>query len=64
MKKLKVKPIEGFDCIAYKRKVQEQIYQETKDMTPEEEMAYIRRKAHEGKMGEIWRKLQRKPVTR
>ena len=64
MKKLNIKPIEGFDCMAFKRKAQAQIYQEIKDMTAEEEIAYFHRKAREGKMGAIWRKLQRKPVAR
>jgi len=64
MKKINIKPIKGFDCIAMKRKIQEKIYQETKDMSPEEEIAYIRKSVHEGPMGELWRKLAQKPVSR
>ena len=60
MSKLNIKPIKGFDCIAFKRKVQEQIYQETKDMTPEQEMEYIHRNARESK---IWRRFAKKPVA-
>ena len=32
------------DAIAMKRRIQEQIYEETKDMTPEEFIAYIHRR--------------------
>lgn len=61
MSEEKPKIIEGFDCIAFKRKVQEEIYQETKDMTPEEELEYIHRQVQES---EIWRKFQKKPAAR
>jgi hypothetical protein len=61
MSKLNIKPIEGFDCMAFKRKVQEQIYQETKDMTPEQYIEYIHRNVSES---EIWRKFAKKPAAR
>lgn len=61
MSKLNIKPIEGFDCIEFKRQVQEKIYQETKDMTPEQYLEYVHRNAQES---EIWRKFARKPATR
>ena len=64
MSEEKPKIIEGFDCIAFKRQAQEQIYQETKDMTPEEELEYIHRNAQEGEMGEIWRKFEKNPAAR
>jgi len=38
----KIKPIPGFDCVKMKREIQAKIYQETKDMTREEEREYIR----------------------
>jgi hypothetical protein len=57
----KIKPIEGFDCMAFKRKVQAQIYKEIKDMTAEEEMAYFHKNARES---EIWRRFAKKPATR
>jgi len=31
-----IKPIPGFDSLKWKREVQAQIYEETKDMTPEQ----------------------------
>jgi len=54
----KIKPIPGFDCVKMKREIQAQIYEETKNMTPEEqrerlrqvnERAAIRRKELVGK---------------
>lgn len=63
MNEPKVKIIEGFDCIAHKRKVQEEIYQETKGMTPQQELEYIHRKAREGEMGKLLERLRKKPAT-
>jgi len=34
----------NFDCVEMKRKIQENIYEETKGMTPEEYAAYINQK--------------------
>ena len=33
-----------FDAIAMKRHIQEEIYEETKDMSPEEFIAYVRQR--------------------
>ena len=56
-----MRPIEGFDCMAFKRKTQAQIYKEIKGMTAEEELAYFRRKTRESG---TWRKFQKKTVAR
>ena len=61
MKKLNIKPIKGFDCMAFKRKVQAEIYQEIKDMTAQEELAYFHKKASES---QIWRKFSKKHAVR
>lgn len=53
MNELKVDPIEGFDCMAFKRKAQDQIYKATNDMSPQQYVKYIHRKAREGKMGKL-----------
>jgi hypothetical protein len=37
-----IKPIPGFDCVKMKREIQAAIYEETKNMTSEEYLAYIR----------------------
>lgn len=38
----------SFDCIAFKRRAQEKIYEEIKEMTAEEEIAYFKRLAKTG----------------
>ncbi len=35
--------IEEYDCVKIKRQAQERIYEETKDMTPEQRLAYHQR---------------------
>ena len=40
-----IKPIPGFDCVKMKREIQAQIYEETKDMTSEEYLEYIRKES-------------------
>jgi hypothetical protein len=47
-----------FDCISYKHEVQSKIYEETRNMTPEEQIEYFRRRAEEGSLGSWWRKVQ------
>jgi hypothetical protein len=37
-----IKPIPGFDCVKMKREIQATIYEETKNMTSEEYLEYIR----------------------
>lgn len=56
---------ENFDCIAFKRRVQAEIYEETKDITPEEEIAYFRRRVADGPFGKWWGSLEKEaPVVR
>ena len=40
-----IKPIPGFDCVATKRKIQAEIYEETKGMSREEVRDYIRKES-------------------
>jgi len=39
------KPIPGFSCVQMKRDIQAKIYEDTKNMTPEERREYIRQGA-------------------
>lgn len=48
-----------FDCIAFKRVMQQRIYEDTKDMTIAEQVDYFRRRAEEGPLGEWWRKVKK-----
>ncbi|MCH7472495.1 hypothetical protein IIA79_06035 [bacterium] len=47
-----------FDCVEMKRKSQALIYEKTKDMTPEEELAYW--KAHEDRFRRELEELRHK----
>lgn len=47
-----------FDCIEFKRKAQERIYEEIKDMSWEEEVAYFQREAEKGPLGSWWKKVK------
>lgn len=38
----------SFDCVEMKRRIQEKIYEETKDMTHEELVAYFHQRIQEG----------------
>lgn len=55
-----------FDCIAFKRTAQLRIYEEIKDLSREEEVAYFRNKAETGPFKEWWlrRKGHEAHVTR
>ncbi len=48
--------IKTFDCVEMKRRIQEKIYQKTKDMSREEYLAFIRKQVDEGPFGELLRK--------
>jgi hypothetical protein len=52
------KPIPNFDCLAFKWRVQEEIYEETKDMSPEEEIAYYQKAVQEGPFRDLWNSLK------
>jgi len=49
---------EAFDCLGYKWRIQEEIYEETKGLSPEELREYFRRAAEEfwKEMGKVSRK--------
>jgi benzoyl-CoA reductase/2-hydroxyglutaryl-CoA dehydratase subunit BcrC/BadD/HgdB len=44
----KFKPIPGFDSLKWKQEVQAKIYEETKDMTPEQRRERLRKIVEEG----------------
>jgi hypothetical protein len=48
----------SFDCLAFKWKVQAEIYQEIKDQTPEQQIEYFRRHAQTGPFAELVAKLR------
>lgn len=48
-----------FDTIAFKRKVQSEIREETKGMTAEQKIEYFRRSAQTGPLAHVWKRIQR-----
>jgi len=46
-----------FDCLEFKRKAQERIYEETKHLTTEEKIAYFRQAARSGTLGQWWQSI-------
>jgi hypothetical protein len=48
----------SFDCLAFKWKVEAEIYQEIKDLTPEQQIEYFRRHAQTGPFAELVAKLR------
>lgn len=54
------KPEKDFDCIGFKRKVQAEIYEETRGLSPEEQIEYFRRRAADGPLGRWWKALGRR----
>ena len=45
--------IKTFDCVEMKRRIQEKIYEETRDMSREEYLAFIRRQVDAGPFGKL-----------
>ena len=54
------RPTKRFDCIAFKRQAQAEIYEEIKGLSREEEIAYFRRRAATGPLGNFWKILERR----
>lgn len=44
-----------FDCIDFKRRVQAEIYEAIRHLSPTERMEYFQRRAEEGPLGDWWR---------
>jgi hypothetical protein len=52
--------IPGFSCLEYKRRVQQEILEETKGMTREEELRYFRDAAAKGPLSAWWKAVQKR----
>ena len=48
---------QGFDCLAFKDKVQSEIYEETKAMSRDQKMAYFRGHAENGPFAKVWKNV-------
>ena len=47
-----------FDCIEYKQRVQEEIYEEIKDLSPAQQLEYFHRASLEGPLAGWWKKVR------
>lgn len=47
-----------FDCMAFKRRVQEEIYAETQGLSASQQVEYFRRHAATGPLGLWWQSLR------
>lgn len=57
MEKRKDKP---FDCIAFKREVQARMYEETRNLSSDQLLAYFRKKVEEGPFAEYFEAVREK----
>jgi hypothetical protein len=56
-----MKKKKSFDCVEMKRRIQEKIYEETKDMTPEELVAYFHQRVEGGPFAQLWKERKPRP---
>lgn len=48
---------QDFNCLAFKDRVQSEIYEETKDLSRPQLKKYLRRRVETGPFGEFWKGL-------
>ena len=54
-----MQPRKDLDCVEMKRRIQEKIYAETKDMSPEEIVAYMSRHVENGPFAHVFTQATR-----
>lgn len=47
----------AFDCVAFKRRAQSKVYEDTRQMTVAEQVEYFRRRAQSGALGSWWKRV-------
>lgn len=55
--------LEHFDCLAYKRRGQHEIYEHIKHLSPQEEVNWFREQVQAGPLAEWWQSLSSSPET-
>ena len=55
-----MRPRKTFDCVEMKRKIQEKIHEETKDLSRSELIDYFHRHAQTGPFADLWKKPAKK----
>ncbi len=51
----------SFDCVAFKRRAQAEIYDQIKDRSPQAQIDYFRRRAAESALGDWWELVKKPP---
>ena len=46
-----------FDCVAFKRRAQSKVYEDTRQMTVAQQVEYFRRRARSGALGSWWKRI-------
>jgi hypothetical protein len=46
-----------FDCVAFKRRAQSKVYEDTRELTVAEQVEYFRRRAQSGALGPWWKRV-------
>ncbi len=54
---MKKKTDKKFDALAFKRDAQSRIYEEIKNLSPEEQIAYFRHRVEAGPFSKLWQSL-------
>ena len=54
----------GFDCIAFKERVQAEIYEEIKNLTPAEQAEYFRKSVERGPFAAWWKQVREENARR
>jgi hypothetical protein len=52
------KTMKRFDCVEFKRRVQSEIYEETKHLNQREQIVYFRDRARSSFLGDWWKTFQ------
>jgi hypothetical protein len=47
-----------FDCLEFKQKAQEEIYQDTKNLSQTQQIEYFRQRIESSRLGEWWQSLK------
>ena len=60
----KTKTGKGFDSVAFKNRVQAEIHEEIKALTPPQQIEYFNRRAETGPLAPWWKKVRRASAKR
>ena len=53
-----------FDCVAFKRKAQDRVYEDIRGLVPEAQREYFRKQAESGPLGTWWKAVKARSRVR